>query len=45
MRLLGKITDRTLSPQLKELGADGMVERHAYPQIPPKVECRLSERG
>ena len=44
-RILGKITYRTLSANLKELGADGLVHRQEYPQIPPKVEYRLTERG
>ena len=29
----------------KELEADGLVQREEYPQIPPKVEYSLSERG
>lgn len=44
-RLIGTITYRTLSAQLKELEASGIVLRKEYPQIPPKVEYRLSERG
>lgn len=44
-RYLGKISDKTLSVNLKELEADGLVERHEYPQVPPKVEYRLTERG
>ena len=44
-RYLGKISDKTLSVNLKELEADGLVERREYPQIPPKVEYRLTERG
>ena len=44
-RYLGKISDKTLSVNLKELEADGLVERREYPQVPPKVEYRLTERG
>lgn len=44
-RLIGKITYKTLSVQLKELEADGLVIRKEYPQIPPKVEYSLSEKG
>lgn len=44
-RYLGRISDKTLSQNLKELEADGLIERREYPQIPPKVEYRLTERG
>lgn len=44
-RKVGKITYRTLSLQLKELEADGIVNRKEYPQIPPKVEYSLSNKG
>jgi len=44
-RKIGKITLRTLSTQLKEMEADGLVERHEYPQIPPRVEYSLTEKG
>ena len=44
-RYLGKISDKTLSQNLKELEKDGLIHREAYPQIPPKVEYALSERG
>lgn len=44
-RLVNGITYKTLSLQLKELEADGLVIRNEYPQIPPKVEYSLSERG
>lgn len=44
-RLLGSITYKTLSLQLKELEADGLIVRKEYPQIPPKVEYSLSEKG
>ena len=44
-RYLGKVTDKTLSNNLKELEADKLIVRKEYPQIPPKVEYSLSERG
>ena len=44
-RLLGTISFKTLSTQLKELERDGLIVRKEYPQIPPKVEYSLSERG
>ena len=44
-RYLKKISDKTLSSNLKELEADQLIVRTEYPQIPPKVEYRLSERG
>ena len=44
-RYLGKITDKTLSSNLKELEEDQLIARKEYPQIPPKVEYSLTERG
>lgn len=44
-RQIGAITYKILSSQLKELEGDGMVERKEYPQIPPKVEYRLTEKA
>ena len=39
------ISYKTLSSTLKELEADKLVHREEYPQIPPKVEYSLTERG
>ena len=44
-RMLDGISFKTLSATLKELEADGLVHREEYPQIPPKVEYSLTERG
>lgn len=44
-RYLKKISDKTLSTNLKELEVDQLIVRKEYPQIPPKVEYSLSDRG
>lgn len=44
-RYLKNISDKTLSSNLKELERDRLIERKEYPQIPPKVEYSLSDRG
>ncbi|MEC2046562.1 helix-turn-helix domain-containing protein [Bacillus licheniformis] len=44
-RSIGTISFITLSIMLKELEADGLIIRREFPQIPPKVEYSLSERG
>lgn len=44
-RYLKKISDKTLSQNLKELEKDELIYRKVYSQIPPKVEYSLSERG
>lgn len=44
-RQIGAITFKTLSAQLKELEADGMVIRKEYPQVPPKVEYSLTDKA
>lgn len=44
-RYINTISDKTLSANLKELERDGLIIRKEYPQIPPKVEYRLSPGG
>lgn len=44
-RYLKKVPDKTLSQKLKELQRDGLIAKAIYPQIPPKVEYTLTERG
>ena len=44
-RYLGKIADKTLSQNLKELERDDLIHREMYPEVPPKVEYTLTERG
>lgn len=44
-KYIATISHKTLSLMLKELEADGLLHREEYPQIPPKVEYSLTERG
>ena len=44
-KYIGTISYKTLRTTLKEPEADGLVHRKEYPQIPPKVEYCLTERG
>ena len=44
-KYMDEISYKTLSSSLKELEADKLVHREEYPQIPPKVEYSLTERG
>ena len=44
-KLLGDITHKMLSTQLKELECDKLIIRTEYQQVPPKVEYSLSEIG
>lgn len=37
-RLIPEATTKMFTQQLRELEADGLVERKAYPVIPPRVE-------
>ena len=39
------ISERMLIAQLKELEQDGLVDRIAYPEVPPRVEYKLSGKG
>lgn len=44
-RAVGGVTDKVLIQQLKELQADGVVDRRDHQEIPPKVEYSLTEFG
>src|SRR4051812_12997521 len=44
-RSLAGISPRTLSLRLRALEEEGIVERHTYPEVPPRVEYALTEKG
>ena len=43
--LLKGISSKTLARRLKELEKDGILERHAHNEIPPRVEYIMTEKG
>ena len=44
-RSLSGISPRTLSLRLRALEEEGIVERHTYPEVPPRVEYALTDKG
>jgi DNA-binding HxlR family transcriptional regulator len=44
-RSLEGISPRTLSLRLRALEEEGVVERTTYPEVPPRVEYALTEKG
>ena len=44
-KLIPGISQKMLAQQLRQLEADGIVAREIYPQVPPKVEYRLTAWG
>jgi len=44
-RSLAGISPRTLSLRLRALEEEGMVERHTFPEVPPRVEYSLTVKG
>ncbi|MGE5782695.1 MAG: winged helix-turn-helix transcriptional regulator [Nitrososphaerales archaeon] len=39
------ISSKTLARRLKELQKDGILERKAYNEIPPRVEYKMTKKG
>src|ERR1700680_2225298 len=44
-RSLAGISPRTLSLRLRALEEEEIVERHTFPEVPPRVEYALTEKG
>jgi DNA-binding HxlR family transcriptional regulator len=44
-RSLAGISPRTLSLRLRALEEQGIVERRTYPEVPPRVEYELTDKG
>lgn len=44
-KTIGSISQKMLTVTLKSLEADGFVTRTMFPQIPPRVEYKLTERA
>ncbi|ARP94510.1 winged helix-turn-helix transcriptional regulator [Bordetella genomosp. 13] len=44
-KLIPGISQKMLAQQLRQLEGDGIVVRTVYPEVPPRVEYRLTEWG
>ncbi len=44
-RLVSNATERMITLQLRELEADGVLDRHVYAEVPPRVEYEVTEFG
>ncbi|NIE80241.1 helix-turn-helix domain-containing protein [Asaia sp. As-1742] len=44
-KVLPNVTQRMLTMQLRELEEDKFIHREVFPQVPPKVEYSLTDRG
>lgn len=44
-RLAPNATERMITLQLRELEADGVITRHVFAEVPPRVEYQVTELG
>ena len=45
MKDIEGISPRILTKQLKEMESDGIIARTSYPEIPPRVEYSITDKG
>ena len=44
-RLVPNATERMITQHLRELEADGVIDRHVFAEVPPRVEYEVTEFG
>lgn len=45
LQRIPNLSDRLLSERLRELEAEGIITRSVYPDVPVRIEYRLTEKG
>lgn len=44
-RSVGNVSQKVLTSKLREMEAKGILHRHIYPEVPPRVEYSLTDLG